>query len=89
MKPGKNLNIPRDGQWLWRSDTRSQWDRVDRFIQDKKFYATLPHKLDQAEEEWLESQPETESPWEIEETGTFGEGDWSIRATFKPRYDND
>ena len=28
-----------------------------RLIQARKFYATLPHKLDAAEEKWLASQP--------------------------------
>ena len=36
-------------------------------IQARKFYATLPHKLDKAQEEWLETQPD------IEPTVTFTE----------------
>ena len=40
----KDLNIPDDGQWLFRFSTRSNYDKLQRMIQAKKFYATLPHK---------------------------------------------
>jgi hypothetical protein len=56
---------------------------VHRYIQAKKFYATLPHKLDQAEKEWHKAQP-IEDPWETTETGTFGEDGWSISTSYKP-----
>jgi hypothetical protein len=74
---------------LWRFNTRSDYDRVNRYIQAKKFYATLPHKLDQAEEEWHTTQPIEEDPWETKETGTFGEDGWSISTSYKPLQDND
>ena len=61
-----------------------------RFIREKKFYATLSSKLDQAESEWHKAQPlETpeEEKWETTETGTFGdfgEDGWSISTSYKP-----
>jgi hypothetical protein len=60
---------------------------VNRYIQAKKFYATLPHKLDRAEEEWHKQQPPLEDPWETKETGTFGQGDWSISTSYKAKDD--
>jgi len=74
---------------LWRFDTRSKYDRVQRYIQAKKFDATLSHKLDKAEEEWHKTQPVEEASWETEETGTFGEDGWSISTSFKPIQKND
>ena len=57
-------------------------------IQAKKFYATLPHKLDAAQEDWLDSQPEPKPTVEFTEildgeTLLGGE----MRLSFKP--DND
>ena len=53
-------------------------------IQEKKFYATLPHKLDAAEKEWLKAQPdESELDWTFEETGEFGQPGWTISYTHK------
>ena len=54
-------------------------------MQAKKFYATLPHKLDAAEEKWLEAQPEPEPTVEFTEeldgeTLLGGE----MRLSFKP-----
>ena len=61
-----------------------------RLIREKKFYATLSDKLDQAEKDWHKAQP-PETPeaekWETTETGTFGdfgEGGWSISTSYKP-----
>jgi len=51
-----------DGRWIVRFSTRSQWDAVQRAVQRKKFYATLKHKLDQAEQEWHRSQPKATLP---------------------------
>lgn len=57
---------------------------MKRYIQTKKFYATLPHKLDAAEKEWLEAQPdEPELDWKWEETNEFGEKGWTISFTHK------
>ena len=36
----------------------SVWEKIRRLINSQKFYATLPSKLDRAEEQWHESQPE-------------------------------
>ena len=63
---------------MFRFSTLSDWDVINRSIQERKFYATLPHKLDDAEEKWLASQP-VEKSLEIEtEIGVFGEDGWSI-----------
>lgn len=43
---------------LTRLSTRSGWNTVARYIQKKKFYSTLPHKLDAAEEEFFRLQKE-------------------------------
>jgi hypothetical protein len=68
---------------LFRFSTRSTYDEVNRAIQAKKFYATLPHKLDNAQEEWLNSQPAEQSQITETETGTFGSDGWSISKTHK------
>ena len=74
-------NIPADGKWLLRFSTRSAYDEVNRAIQAKKFYATLPHKLDNAQNDWLKAQPAEESQVTETETGTFGTDGWSISKT--------
>jgi hypothetical protein len=58
---------------------------LKRLVQAKKFYATLTHKLDAAQEAWLETQPEPETTVEFTEelngeTLLGGE----MRLTFKP-----
>ena len=60
-------------------------EKIQRAIQAKKLYTTLTHKLDAAEEEWIETQPieKVEDKWETEETGTFGEDGWSISTSYK------
>jgi hypothetical protein len=59
-------------------------------IQEQKFYATLPHKLDQAEEEWLKAQPnEPELDWDFEEVGEFGKDGWTISYTHKSVQNDD
>lgn len=68
---------------MFRFNTRSSTEQVRRYIQKRKFYATLPSKLDRAEEEWLNAQLIPEDPWESEETGTFGEDGWSISYSHK------
>ena len=55
----------------------------------QKFYATLPHQLDQAEEEWHKTQPTEETQCETIETGRFGEDGWSISTSDKPLQDDD
>jgi len=66
---------------LFRFSTRSAYDEVNRAIQEKKFYATLSHKLNAAQDAWLETQPAEESLTTDTETGTFGEDGWSISKT--------
>jgi len=62
---------------------------VQRYIQKKKFYATLSNKLDQAEEEWHKAQPTEEPTWETTEEGTFGEDGWSISTSYNPLQKDD
>ena len=66
-------------------------ERIQRAIQAKKFYTTLTHKLDAAEEEWVETQPveKAEDQWQTKETGTFGEDGWSISTSYKAMDKND
>ena len=66
-------------------------ERIQRAIQAKKFYTTLTHKLDTAEEEWVETQPveKAKDKWGTEETGTFGEDGWSISTSYKAMDKND
>ena len=57
-------------------------------IAARKFYALLPHKLDAAQEEWLETQPKSEPTVKFTEkidgeTLLGGE----MRLTFKPTND--
>jgi hypothetical protein len=68
---------------LLRFSTRSAYDEVNRAIQAKKFYATLPHKLNAAQDAWLETQPAEESQVTETETGTFGTDGWSISKSHK------
>ena len=68
---------------MFRFSTRSAYDEVNRAIQAKKFYATLPKKLDAAQDEWLNSQPAEDSQVTDEETGTFGTDGWSISKSHK------
>ena len=58
-------------------------------MQAQKFYKTLPHKLDQAEEEFNRGQPKPKEKWDTLEVGTFGEDGWSISTTFKPSETDD
>ena len=83
------MNIPDDGQWIFQFNTRSDYEKLQRLIQEKKFYATLPHKLDAAEEEWHKAQPEEELDWEFQETGEFGQDGWTISYTHKSVKNND
>ncbi len=61
---------------------------MKRCIASRKFYATLSHKLDAAEEEWLESQP-TEKTVEFTEVAD-GETPLGgkIRLTLKSKNNN-
>ena len=68
---------------MFRFSTRSAYDEVNRAIQAKKFYATLPKKLDNAQEDWLKAQPAEESQVIETETGTFGMDGWSISKSHK------
>ena len=68
---------------MLRFSTRSAYDEVNRAIQAKKFYATLSHKLNAAQDAWLETQPAEESQVTDTETGTFGTDGWSISKSHK------
>ena len=54
--------MPHDGHMILQFSTRSIFEGVKREIQARKFHATLPHKLDSAEEEWHKSQPPAVKP---------------------------
>ena len=62
---------------------------MQRVIQERKFYATLPDKLDQAEDEFHKAQPKPEVQWDTIEVGEFGKDGWSISTTFKPSHTDD
>ena len=53
---------------------------MHREIQKRKFYATLPHKLDRAVEEYKEEVEDTEPEITntFKEEGEFGKAGWSI-----------
>ncbi len=68
---------------MLRFSTRSHYDEVNRAIQARKFYATLPKKVDNAQEEWLDAQPLDKSLTTDTETGTFGQDGWFISKTHK------
>ena len=55
------MNIPSDGKWLFRFDTRSDYERWLRYVRQQKFHASLHTKLNQAEDDWLSSQLDNET----------------------------
>jgi len=65
--------------WLYSFNTRSAYDKINRAIQAKKFYKTLPAKIDNAVEDCIEEMEVLKEPTEvIKEVGIFGEDGWSI-----------
>ena len=51
---------------MWRYSSRTLADDVRRAINDQKFYTTLPHKMDNAVEEYLAATEEAyEAEWEF------------------------
>ena len=71
---------------MFRFSTRSDYDKIDRWVQERKFYATLPHKLDAAQDKWLKTQPESTPTVKFTEkldgeTLLGGE----MRLSFKPK----
>ena len=86
IKGGKKelSNIPDDGQWIWRFNTCSDYERVHRYIQERKFYATLPHKLDQAEDEFHKAQPKDDVQWDTIEVGSSGKKAGLFLRPIKP-----
>tara|TARA_Y100000739_G_C20315172_1_gene331798 strand:+ start:312 stop:512 length:201 start_codon:yes stop_codon:yes gene_type:complete len=60
-------------------------ETIQRKIRAKKFYATLPHKLDNAVEDYKKEVPveDPELDWEFEEVGEFGEDGWTISYSHK------
>ena len=83
------MNIPDDGQWIFRYNSRSPLEKAQRYIQTKKFYATLPHKIDAEVEKVKEQLPEPELDWKFEEVGEFGQDGWTISYTHKSVKNND
>jgi hypothetical protein len=65
IKPGKAL-IPPDSRWLLRFSTRSPGEELQRLITAEKFRATLPAKLDAAEDAWHATQPKAPDPIIVE-----------------------
>ena len=67
---------------MFRFNTRSAYDKVNRAIQAKKFYTTLPKKIDNAVEDCIEEMEVLKEPTEvIKEVGIFGEEGWNISKT--------
>jgi hypothetical protein len=62
---GKAL-IPPDSRWLLRFSTRSPGEELQRLIAAEKFRATLPAKLDAAEDDWHATQPTAPDPIIVE-----------------------
>jgi hypothetical protein len=62
---------------------------VQRAINRKKFYTSLPHMLEREEETWRKAQPVEESQWKTKETGTFGKDGWSISTSYNAMDKND
>jgi hypothetical protein len=62
---GKAL-IPLDSRWLLRFSTRSPGEELQRLIAAEKFRATLPAKLDAAEDDWHATQPTAPNPIIVE-----------------------
>ena len=60
-------------------------ETLQRKIRAKKFYATLPNKLDNAVEDYKKELPEDEPEldWKFEEVGEFGEDGWTISYSHK------
>jgi hypothetical protein len=63
---------------------------LQKAIARKKFYTTLPHKLDNAVDDYKKQVGHTDPVIETEVTehGTFGEDGWSIRKRLKHRDTN-
>ena len=60
-------------------------ETLRRKIQEKKFYTTLPSKIDNAVEDYKKSipEPEPELEWEFEELNEFGQDGWTISYRYK------
>jgi len=65
-------------------------ETVRRKIQERKFYTTLPHKIDSAVEDFKLSTPELdeELDWKFEEVGEFGQDGWTISYNYKSKKDD-
>jgi hypothetical protein len=64
-------------------------ETVRRKIQERKFYTTLPHKIDTAVEDFKRStsEPDPELDWKFEEVGEFGQDGWTISYSHKAKKD--
>jgi len=65
-------------------------ETVRRKIQAKKFYTTLPHKINSAVEDFKRATPEPDEElnWEFEEVGEFGQDGWTISYSHKSKKDD-
>jgi len=65
-------------------------ETVRRKIQSKKFYTTLPHKINSAVEDFKLSTPELDPDldWKLEEVGEFGQDGWTISYSHKSEKDD-
>ena len=78
------MNVPADGKWIWRFNNRSAAERLLIEVNKQKFHATLPHKIDNA----IENYKQTTLQLPVEqstflEKGTFGVEGWSIQRKIK------
>lgn len=64
--------MPPDGRMLWTYNSRSTTDLIQRWVQKHKFYATLPSRLDRAEEQWHDQQPKDPEQFKIIEHESDG-----------------
>ena len=53
-------------------------ERFRRYLQERKFYTSLPRKLDQAEKDWHKKQQNLNPQSVYKEKGKFGQEGWSI-----------
>ena len=65
-------------------------ESLRRKVQAQKFYTTLPHKVDNAVEEFKQATPEPdpELEWYFEEVGEFGQEGWTISYRHKSVEEN-
>tara|TARA_R100001510_G_scaffold57739_1_gene67313 strand:+ start:184 stop:456 length:273 start_codon:yes stop_codon:yes gene_type:complete len=50
--------MPPDGRMFWVYQSMGPLEKLSRIFKAQKFYKTLSQKLDKAEQEWKDSQPD-------------------------------